>query len=76
MSGMKLIHWMLLALTNAATVALFFLGPENPHPQAWDSIPIFYALCGFAGCLLIIFVAQVLGKALLKRPEDYYDRNR
>jgi drug/metabolite transporter (DMT)-like permease len=72
---MKPIHWILLALLNLGTLALYFFGPEHPHPHAWDAIPLFYAAYGFVGCVLIIVVSKALGKALLQKREDYYDRD-
>ncbi len=70
---MKPIHWILLGLLNAATLVLHYLGPEHPHPQAWDAVPLFYAFYGFTGCIVIIVVSKALGKAALQKPEDYYD---
>jgi hypothetical protein len=39
----------------------------------WHGIPAFYALFGFAGSVLLVAVAKILGKWLLQRGEDYYD---
>jgi len=33
----------------------------------------FYAICGFASCMVLALVAKPLGR-LLMRSEDYYDR--
>jgi hypothetical protein len=70
---MKRIHWILLGLLTLGTLAVQYLGPEHPHPQAWDAIPLFYPLFGFVGCALIIVISKALGKALLQKREDYYD---
>lgn len=72
---MKPYHWIFLGLLTLGTVVLEFFGKPNPHPHAWDKIPLFYAAFGFAGCALIIGVAKGLAKAFLQQPEDYYDRN-
>jgi hypothetical protein len=37
-------------------------------------IPGFYALFGFAGAALLVFGAKLLGKLLVEKDEDYYDR--
>jgi hypothetical protein len=74
--GMKPIHWLLLNLVIVASVALQVLGPEHPYPHAWDLVPLFYGAFGFVGCVLIIVVSKALGKALLQKPEDYYERDR
>jgi hypothetical protein len=46
------------------------------HPKShfwWEKIPGFYAIYGFAACVLIIFGAKALGNYWLKREEGYYD---
>lgn len=37
-------------------------------------VPGFYALFGFAGAALLVFVAKLLGKLLVEKDEAYYDR--
>ena len=39
----------------------------------WNQIPVFFALFGFCGSLLILFFAKALGKFLLQKKEGYYD---
>ncbi len=73
---MKPVHWILLGLLTLASLALQLFGPGNPHPHAWDKIPLFYAGYGFVSCVLIIVVSKALGKAFLQQPEDYYERHR
>ena len=41
--------------------------------HGWESLWGFYAIYGFAACVLLVLLAKQLRK-LLKRPEDYYDR--
>ncbi len=72
---MKPLHWILLALLTFGTLILQYFGPEHPYPHAWDHIPLFYAAFGFLGCVLIIIVSKALGKRLLQKSENYYDRN-
>ncbi|MDQ8202060.1 hypothetical protein [Pelagicoccus sp. SDUM812003] len=69
---MKKIHWILLGLVTLASLVLQYFGPPHPHPHAWDSIPLFYCMFGFVGCVLIIVVSKFLGKAWLQKKEDYY----
>lgn len=73
---MRSVHWILLALITLGTVLLSIFGKGNPHPHAWDRIPLFYAGFGFVGCVLIIFVSKALGKAFLQKDESYYERHR
>lgn len=72
---MKRFHWILLGLVTLASVLLDIFGKPNPHPNAWDKIPLFYAAYGFVGCVVIIIVSKALGKLFLQKPENYYDRN-
>lgn len=39
---------------------------------SWERIPAFYALYGFAACVLLVLVAKEMRK-LVMRKEDYYD---
>jgi len=70
---MKNWHWITLAAITAASIAFQFWGPKSAHPHAWDIVPAFYAIFGFAGCILIIVVSKALGKKWLQKREDYYD---
>ena len=40
--------------------------------HSWENIPAFYAIYGFVGCSLLVFVAKWL-RSFLMRKEDYYD---
>lgn len=51
-------------------VADFFI-PRTKHTSA-ESIPGFYALYGFAGCVVLVLVAKEMRK-LVMRDEAYYD---
>lgn len=39
----------------------------------WEHIPAFYALYGFAGCVVLVLIAKLMRKVLMKE-EDYYDK--
>ncbi|MBY5920771.1 hypothetical protein [Ferrimonas balearica] len=41
------------------------------HP--WEGMPGFYPLYGFVGCVVLVLVAKLLRKVLM-RDEHYYDR--
>lgn len=64
---MKVWQWVLLTIVFAGTIVASFLDPEEKTPA------VFYAAFGFFGCLLLIFLAKVVGKKLLMRKENYYD---
>jgi hypothetical protein len=72
---MKPFHWLLLSLAIGITVALQLLDREHAAAHAWESIPLAFAAFGFVGCLLLIGIAKALGKFLIEKPEDHYDRD-
>lgn len=39
----------------------------------WENIPAFYAIYGFVGCVVLVLIAKVMRKFLMKE-EDYYDK--
>ena len=41
--------------------------------HGWESLWGFYAMYGFAACVVLVLLAKQLRK-LLKRSEDFYDR--
>jgi uncharacterized membrane protein YhaH (DUF805 family) len=46
---------------------------DPAHDTWWNSIPAFFALFGFIGCVVVIFLAKGLGKLFLRKGEGYYD---
>lgn len=38
----------------------------------WEKVPTFYALFGFVACVVLVLVAKVMRKFLMRK-EDYYD---
>ncbi len=38
----------------------------------WENIPAFYAIYGFVGCSILVFVAKWM-RTFLMRGENYYD---
>ena len=39
----------------------------------WENIPAFYAIYGFVGCVVLVLIAKLMRKFLMKE-EDYYDK--
>ncbi|WP_394173643.1 hypothetical protein [Thalassotalea litorea] len=39
----------------------------------WENIPAFYAIYGFVGCVILVLIAKVMRKILM-REETYYDK--
>ena len=55
------------------TCILGFLFP-NKHPHFWwQKIPVYDALFGFAGCIMIIFFSKWIGHRWIMKDKDYYD---
>ena len=69
---MKKMHWAILAVITV--ISLIGQYSTQVHHHWWDKIPGFYAIYGFGGCLLIIKVSKWLGKKIVFRDEEYYDR--
>jgi len=38
----------------------------------WEKIPAFYAIYGFIACVLLVIVAKLMRKVLMRK-ENYYD---
>ena len=61
-----------IGLYLVLVLALGFLAPQEAD-GFWGTFPIFEAVFGFFGCLVIIFVSKALGHFFLQKREDYYD---
>ena len=62
---------LLLALVLVGSLAAELLGPEKALRHLWDH-KLFFALYGFVGCAVIVFVSKAIGKSALQRRESYY----
>jgi len=57
----------------AITGVLGFVFPYK-HPHFWwQKIPVFDAIFGFIGCIIIIIFSKWLGHRWLMKDEHYYD---
>jgi hypothetical protein len=50
-----------------------FFTPTSGAHFFWEKLPVFYALFGFFGCIVLIIVTKALGKFFIKRDENYYE---
>jgi hypothetical protein len=66
---MKPIHWIILIGVLVITLIAQML--TEPH-YWWDRILGYFAIFGFVGCLLIMFVAKLLGHVMVSKKPDYY----
>jgi hypothetical protein len=57
----------------AGILAMLFL---HLHPHFWwEEIPVFSAVYGFVGCVVIIIASKALGHQWLQKEEDYYEKH-
>ena len=40
--------------------------------MAWEKIPAFYAIYGFTACVVLVIVAKLMRKVVMRK-ENYYD---
>ena len=40
--------------------------------MAWENIPAFYAIYGFVACVLLVVIAKMMRKVVMRK-EGYYD---
>jgi len=48
------------------------------HPEFhffWERLPVFSALYGFIGCIVIILGSKVIGHLWLQKEEGYYEKH-
>ncbi len=65
----RVIH-ALYAICALSVIAEFFVHRHVDHP--WETVFGFYAIYGFAACVVLVLIAKELRK-LIMRKEDYYD---
>lgn len=63
-----------LILSIIAGILINLYIPHEVH-FFWEKLPIFSAVFGFLGCIIIIFVSKAIGKIWLQKEEDYYENN-
>ncbi|MFM1816197.1 MAG: hypothetical protein RLZ98_2892 [Pseudomonadota bacterium] len=65
--------WYAILAVAAGLTVSEFLYEHQPHFEI-ENIPEFFEFFGFFAFVFIVFVGAALRK-LIRRPEDYYDRN-
>jgi len=45
------------------------------HHFVWEELPVFSAIYGFIGCVVIIIASKALGHYWLQKEEDYYEKH-
>lgn len=62
----------IFGLALAGSLALELVGEKAPYQHPWDW-PLFFALTGAVGCLLLSVVAKGIVSPVLDRPQGFYD---
>jgi hypothetical protein len=63
-------YGLIVSIGLSMLLGLFFR-TEHPHFW-WEKIPVFDAVFGFLGCILIVLGSKALGHHWLQKDEDYY----
>ncbi len=65
--------WPAGVLVLSLAAEFVWIRPNGLH-HFWEAVPGFYMWFGFAGAAALVAAAKWLGKILLLKDEDYYDR--
>ena len=69
--GRKLKYLFFISCGLSVLIGLF-ISHEHVHFW-WEKIPVFDALFGFFGCIVIVLGSKALGHHGIQKDEDYYD---
>lgn len=69
---MKFLKWtFIISLIVSISAGLFF---QTEHAHFWwEKVPVFDAIFGFLGCILLMIGSKALGRHWLQKKEDYYN---
>lgn len=71
---MKAWHWIILiVLTLASIIAGLTMRHDPAHSHWWDTVPVFWILFGFIGCVVLIVFAKKMLAPIIYKKEDYYN---
>lgn len=71
---MKTWHWIILAVLSVASiVASLTMHHEPAHSNFWDTFPVFWAVFGLLGCILLVIIAKYILAPIIYKKEDYYN---
>jgi hypothetical protein len=69
---MRIVRYVLIVSIGLCILMGLFFRPEHPHFW-WEKIPIFDAIFGFLGCIVIVLGSKALGHHWIQKDEDYYN---
>ena len=67
----RIVKYILIISIGLSMLIGLFFRPEHPHFW-WEKIPIFDAIFGFLGCIVIVLGSKALGHHGIQKDEDYY----
>jgi len=67
----RIVKYVLIISIGLSMVIGLFFRPEHPHFW-WEKIPVFDAIFGFLGCIVIVLGSKALGHHGIQKDEDYY----
>ena len=67
----RIVKYILIIGIGLSMLIGLFFRPEHPHFW-WEKIPIFDAIFGFLGCIVIVLGSKALGHHGIQKDEDYY----
>jgi hypothetical protein len=67
--------WMWILLIGLMLAAMFgeIILPHSSTTAWWSGVYFFWAIFGFVGCIVLIYFAKYIFKAIVQRKESYYD---
>ena len=68
----RVLYGCLLLSIVAGFFVLLHLRPEIHF--YWERLPVFSAVYGFIGCIVIILGSKAIGHLWLQKEEDYYEK--
>lgn len=68
----RIVKYILIISIGLSMLIGLFFRSEHPHFW-WEKIPIFDAIFGFLGCIVIVLGSKALGHHGIQKDEDYYD---
>ena len=67
----RIVKYILIISIGLSMLIGLFFRSEHPHFW-WEKIPIFDAIFGFLGCIVIVLGSKALGHHGIQKDEDYY----
>jgi hypothetical protein len=68
--------WIISLIVLLVAFVLLDLFVAHHHEVfPWSTLPGFFSVFGFIGCLLLIGFSKLIGHYWLQKKEDYYERD-